>query len=49
MEAVADMFEARMMKGERLDVMLTYFPNAYQRFEKVIRRLERSGYCCVRK
>ena len=44
MEAVAHMFEARMMKGERLDVMRTYFPNAYKRFKKVIRRLERIGY-----
>ena len=44
MEAVADMFEARMMKGERLDVMRTYFPKSYKRFETMIRQLERSGY-----
>ena len=42
-EAVAHMFEARMMKGERLDVIRTFFPNAYRQFEDTIRRLERSG------
>ena len=43
-EVIAQMFEARMMKGERLNVMRTYFPKAYKRFEAVFRRLERSGY-----
>lgn len=39
-EAIAEMFEAKMMKGERLEAMKSYFPNAYQQFEDTLRKLE---------
>lgn len=35
-EAVAHMFEAKYMKGERLEVFKKYFPNSYQYFEDSI-------------
>ena len=37
-EAVAHMFEAKYMKGERLDVFKKYFPTAYEYFSDFIER-----------
>jgi hypothetical protein len=42
-EAVAEMFEAQMMKGERLEVMREYFPTAYDQFVQTIKKLEGGG------
>jgi hypothetical protein len=39
-EAFANMFEAMMLKGERLDTMQAYFPNAYAELVRAIRKLE---------
>lgn len=39
-EAVAHLFEAKMMKGERLDVFKRYFPKTYEKFEAFIDALE---------
>lgn len=37
-EAVAHMFEARFMKGERLEVFKAYFPQSYQYFEDTLKK-----------
>ena len=37
------MFEAKFMKGERLEVFKKYFPTAYQEFETAIKKSEGGG------
>lgn len=39
-EAVAHMFEAMMMKGDRLETFQTYFPSSYRYFKKLFDALE---------
>ena len=42
-EAMAHMFEAKFMKGERLEPFKKYFPTAYQKFEDAIKSSEGGG------
>ena len=42
-EAMAHMFEAKFMKGERLETFKKYFPTAYQKFEDAIKTSEGGG------
>lgn len=39
-EAIAHLFEAKMMKGERLKVFKKHFPKTYEKFEAFIDALE---------
>ncbi len=38
-EAFAHMFEAMMIKGEKLKIFKDYFPNSFEYFHQIINRL----------
>ena len=42
-EAIAHMFEAKHLKGERLEVIKRYFPESYRYFEESIKRFDGGG------
>lgn len=39
-EVIAHLFEAKMLKGEKLECFQKYFPSAYQYFEEFMKKLE---------
>lgn len=42
-EAIAHMYEASILKGERLATMQEYYPDAYKLFTETLERLEKGG------